>query len=349
MIYINDLVCISPQATFSENFINGEISIQSNLKWYAIEPDYKRLIPTNLLRRMGKAVRMGVGAGISLTHKNAKIDGIILATANGGLADCLKFLNQIVDYKEGTLTPTNFVQSTPNAVAGNLALICNCVGYNITHVHLGSAFENALIDALMLCDEEPESTFLLGTVDEISEYNFNINQLNNQFKVGEVDSLNLLDSDTNGSVNGEGVAWFTVSSKPDNNTVAAILDVTVATNVFDVSGWITEFLAKNNMTQENVDAVIFGENGDMMGDGIYNLVYDNLFKGKLQIAFKHLVGEYPTVSSFATWLGVRVMEGKSLNEIMIRKGKIADIPNTILIYNHYFGAQHNLILMKRIY
>ena len=67
--------------------------------------------------------------------------------------DCIRFLNQIVQYDEGTLTPTNFVQSTPNAIASTIGMNLQCHGYNITHVHRGNAFENALLDALMYLDE----------------------------------------------------------------------------------------------------------------------------------------------------------------------------------------------------
>jgi hypothetical protein len=45
---------------------------------------------------------------------------MIIATANGGMEDCVKFLNQIIEYNEGLLTPANFVQSTSNAAAARL-------------------------------------------------------------------------------------------------------------------------------------------------------------------------------------------------------------------------------------
>ena len=62
------------------------------------------------------------------------------------MEDCIKFLNQIVEYKEGLLTPANFVQSTSNAAAAQIALVTKNHQYNITHVHRGLAFENALMD-----------------------------------------------------------------------------------------------------------------------------------------------------------------------------------------------------------
>jgi hypothetical protein len=94
--------------------------------------------------------------------ENAKgLDGIIIGTANAGMEDCFHFLKQMVDYNEGLLTPGNFVQSTTNALAGQLGMMKHNTGYNITHVHLGLAFENALLDAAMRLEEYPWHNYLL--------------------------------------------------------------------------------------------------------------------------------------------------------------------------------------------
>ena len=115
MLYIHQHTCISPQQAFNDvNIETLKESAENKLK--AIEPVYEG-IPPGILRRMGKAVRMGVGAAVPLLKTNTAIDGIIIGTANGGMEDCIKFLNQIIDYDEGLLTPGNFVQSTPNAIA----------------------------------------------------------------------------------------------------------------------------------------------------------------------------------------------------------------------------------------
>jgi hypothetical protein len=144
MLYIHQHTCISPQQTFSHIDIDTlNECVENKLK--AKEPAYDG-IPPGILRRMGKAVRMGVGAAIPIIKNNPSINGIIIGTANGGMEDCIKFLNQIIDYEEGMLTPGNFVQSTPNAIAAQLGLMSKNKSYNITHVHRGLAFEDALID-----------------------------------------------------------------------------------------------------------------------------------------------------------------------------------------------------------
>ena len=147
MFYIQQANCVSPQQTFQQVDISALRQPQDH-QLLAIEPTYKG-IPPALLRRMSKPVRMGMGAAFPLLKQLPAPDGIIIGTANAGMQDCFHFLKQIVDYNEGLLSPGNFVQSTPNALAAQLGMMSQNKGYNITHVHLGLAFENAMIDAGM--------------------------------------------------------------------------------------------------------------------------------------------------------------------------------------------------------
>ena len=348
MIYITDLVCISPQPTFDKTFFNGIVNVHKGTCYHAVEPVYTNIIPAGLLRRMGKAVRMGVGAGLPLLRNNPGIEGIILGTGNGGLEDCLKFLNQIVDYKEGTLTPTNFVQSTPNAVAGNLALMGQLTGYNATHVHKGLAFENALLDAIMLLEEHELHTLLVGSVEEISDYNHNIDFLNGNFKEGEFTSENLLETHTPGTVNGEGAAWFVVSDLADN-ALAEICDITHTGNLIseDLNNWVSHFLQRNQLETSEVEMLITGMNGDARSDHFYTGLQDSLFKDTPVLTFKNVAGEHPTASAFALWLAVNVLNGSQIPAQIIHAGSFVSKPKNILIYNHHLAEQHALILLKR--
>src|ERR1700712_1162184 len=110
MFWIHETFCISPQESLT---VNGIAVLKESVenKLYAIEPSYEG-VPLNILRRMGKAVRMGVGAAMPLLqHYQGPLSGIIIGTAMGGMDDCMNFLKQIIDYNEGVLSPSNFVQS----------------------------------------------------------------------------------------------------------------------------------------------------------------------------------------------------------------------------------------------
>ncbi len=344
---IKDFLAISPQNTYNNTHYLSDIKTYFGNKLLSIEPDYTGIIKLNLLRRMGKALRMGIGCGVPLLQKYGLVDGIIIGTSEGGLEDCIKFLNQIVDYDEGTLTPTNFVQSTPNALSGYLALINGNNNYNITHVNKGLAFENALIDAKMLFEENKADILLVGGVEEISDYNFNIENSAEQFKKTECYSNELINSKTEGTVCGEGSVMFILNSQKTKGSIC-IEDIHTITypEKKEIKKIIKEFIGKNNLEIDNIDAVITGYNGNIKTDFRYDNIIDELFTKQTILTYKNLVGEYPTSSAFAVMMGHNLMTNNKIpDEISLRNNKKE--LNNILIYNHYKEAQHSLILLSK--
>ncbi|MCF2447531.1 beta-ketoacyl synthase chain length factor [Dyadobacter sp. CY345] len=348
-MFIKDLYCISPQRTFDDTFFENEPKVYYGNRYEALEPAYGKLIPAGLLRRMGKAVRMGVGAGLPLIQRNSDLDGIILGTANGGLEDCLKFLNQIVDYNEGTLTPTNFVQSTPNAVAGNLALMSKNTGYNNTHVHKGLAFEAALLDAILLLEDKKLTSLLVGGIEEISDYNYNIDFLAGSFKTEETDSNLLLHSNTPGTVCGEAAVMFVVEAEKSENSLAEIVDVEQISYADEekLRAKLTYFLNRNNIQPAEIDALILGFSGDIRNDYWYKWLNQEFFPESAVYSYKNLTGDFPTASAFATWLGVQLLNGKQLPDNTLYAEKSGKPAEKILIYNHHKGVQHGFILLSK--
>ena len=61
-MYIKDSYCISPQKTFGQEGLETYTE-HSATRYFALEPNYER-IPRGLLRRMGKSVRLAMGAGL---------------------------------------------------------------------------------------------------------------------------------------------------------------------------------------------------------------------------------------------------------------------------------------------
>ena len=140
----------------------------------------------------------------------------MIATANGGMEDCIKFLNQIVEYKEGLLTPGSFVQSTSNAAAAQIALVTKNHNYNITHVHRGLAFENALLDVVMSLKENHSAGYLLGCTDEISAYNYNIDRLDGWFRHEPVLNTEFFKHLQKERIAGEGAFMVWVNNQPED-------------------------------------------------------------------------------------------------------------------------------------
>ncbi|MCH2023721.1 MAG: beta-ketoacyl synthase chain length factor [Saprospiraceae bacterium] len=347
-MYIKEMSCISPQETYCEEIFVDGVEVLTEKQYWAKEPKYKGMIPLNLLRRMSKSVRMGVGTGMPLIKKYNDIDGIIIGSANGSIKKSISFLNQIVEYDEGTLTPTDFVQSTSNSIAGTLALLGKIRGYNNTHVNNGIAFESAVLDALLLFEEGEAKRLLLGGVEEISQANYNVDVLRGMFKKEDVDSTNLLFSGTQGTVSGEGASMFIVDSEKSVDSFAKIVDVNQV--CFPSKEEVVEraiaFLENNNLSPDDIDGLFLGYNGDNRTDFYYDFLQNQLFQDKALFVFKNLVADFYTVSSFAMWLVASLFNGKNLPKETILRNTNKKI-NRVLIYNHYEGTQHGFILMER--
>src|SRR5579872_2971148 len=97
MLYIHQTACISPLQT-----LTAPLPEPVDGLYKAIEPAYEGL-PANMLRRMSKSVRMGIGTAMSLFRQGARPDGILIGTGNGGMEESVKFLRQIIEYNEGLL------------------------------------------------------------------------------------------------------------------------------------------------------------------------------------------------------------------------------------------------------
>lgn len=348
-MFIIDLLTISPQNTYSANeYLQKHHPFRGN-KLVAAEPDYKGVITPSQLRRMGKSLRMGIGCGIPLLKKYNNVEGIIIGTSEGGLEGCISFLNQIVDYDEGTLTPTNFIQSTPNAVAGQLALITRNTNYNITHVNGGLSFENSLLDAEMLLEERPNAQVLVGNVEEISEYNFNIDTTAGNYKKEVISSDDLIASETPGTVAGEGSAMFILAGAPTKEENAIkILSIETITQptTNEVEALCREVLSKHNLALDDIDGLILGMNGDNRTDHWYENLIESCFQNQIIFTYKNLVGEYPTSSAFALKMAADLLSGMNYSQHVVFRNGEKEL-NKLLIYNHYKGKQHSFILLSK--
>ncbi len=347
MPYFHQSICISPQASYPETDLTRiRPSVNNLLK--VVEPDYPG-IPQGVKRRMGKSVRMAVGAALPLLQKYPQPDGMIIATANGGMEDCVKFLNQIIEYNEGLLTPASFVQSTSNAAAAQIALVTKNHQYNITHVHRGLAFENALMDTVMSLNEYPERSYLLGCTDEISVYNYNIDGLAGSFRKEPVLNSDLFTTSAAGTIPGEGSFMVWMTNQREGATAALDAVRTIHTEdpavVLEV---LKEFLSENFKAGEKPDLLLTGENGDSRMLKYYNTV-ESAIEYDIPVArFKHLCGEYCTASSFACWLSFQILADGRIPPLVIKKNTAVKPVKRILIYNNYRGAQHAFILISGV-
>lgn len=113
-LYLKSVGILSAAGNNSdENFLKNPPVFETDML-LCKEPDYSAYIPAMQLRRMSKAVRMGIGASKIALQKAGieKPDALSAGTALGCLQDTEVFLSKMLEQQEQMLTPTAFIQST---------------------------------------------------------------------------------------------------------------------------------------------------------------------------------------------------------------------------------------------
>ena len=349
-VYIKGIGNISPQNTIDWTAFDQQtyLPIYSN-RLKSIEPDYTLFVDSKQLRRMSRVIKMGVAASFTALRGAGieRPDAVIVGTALGCLEDTATFLTKLVQNDEDMLSPTAFIYSTHNTIAGQIAYLLQCKGYNSTYVHRNISFESGLIDASMLLQEGSVNNVLVGGIDEITDASFAIfNRLGHFKKEEELSGQNLFDSITKGSVAGEGAAFFTLVNTGDKDCFAELLEVETLSfaTADEVISKGKQLLKAHGL--ENIDLLIAGHNGDVKDDAIANDVVAALDLQKKTLKFKHLSGEFGTASAFATWLASVIFKNKSIPKALKNQGLSISAPKHILIYNQYQDQHHSFILLK---
>lgn len=349
-VYINSAACISAQDTLNENFFRNLKPENSVQVLKAIEPVYKEFIPPAMIRRMSKTVKMSSVAS-QYALKEAGIenpDAIITGTGMGCSQDSEKFLKNVLDNHEEFLTPTYFIQSTHNTVAGQIALGLQCHAYNFTYVNTSSSLEFSFLDGKLQINDGEAENVLVGSTDEQTERVMELYQLNKTIKKEENLPVDFLNSKTEGVIWGEGASFFVLGKDKTENSYAQLTDIQI-TNKLDLEEtqqFIEDFLAKNNLTNKDIDAVILGFSGDVKSD-VYYKNATGLFENSALLYYKHLSGEFNTASGFSTFMACHILKNQEIPEVMmINDLKKEEIKN-ILLYNHLGGNDHSLVLLGK--
>lgn len=316
------------------------------------DPEYKRWIDLQQIRRMSRVVKMGVAAAhMSLEEADIKLpDAIITGTAYGCLADTGIFLQKMVTQKEEMLAPTAFIQSTHNTLGGQIALKLSCHGYNNTFVHGNTSFESALLDTQFYLTENPSARVLTGSADEITPISHNILSRLRRYKRKPVTPSQLLDTATIGCMGGEGSAFFVLQGMKDDHSVAELKGSEMIfrkLNPEQSLQAIIDFLKKNELNPTELSLLITGRNGDIRDDYQYEFAENSIFKNLPKAAFKHLCGEYPTASSFAMGIAARAIQTGQLAHEMLYSGLPPKEIKNILIWNAQTNKRHSLILIQK--
>lgn len=349
--YINSVACISAQNSFDAADFLETIATYDSPLLKAIAPDYKAYISRSAIRRMPKAVKMGVVAAKTALQAAdlSQVDAIIVGSGLGCLRNSENFLENILDNDEQYLTPTAFIQSTHNTVAAQIALGMKCKAYNMTYVHGSVSFESSLLDALLLFSEQENHHVLVGGVEELGNHTCKLYQLSEHLKSESANNTQLLESASSGTIFGEGAQFFVLSEQAQTSTYATLQAVEIISQLEEakVSNHLLAFLENNHLNIADIDAVILGNNGDANYDSYYHNLQEGILQQTPQLYYKHLSGDSYTASAFAFWLAAKILKTQTIpNSIKLNNHHRSAYKN-ILLYHQYRGENHSFMLLKK--
>jgi hypothetical protein len=318
-MYITASSTISYQPTFrNKGFSSGlsELKPSSEL----ITPDYSAFIPAMDRRRMSQVLKMSIACSIDCLEQAGinQPDAIIVGTSMGCCVHTKNFLDKIFSANEGPLSPTSFIVSTHNTIAGQISLLLKNHGYNMTHTQNSLSFEQGLIDGI-LCLNEGSNNILVGGADEGEDAIYNMKE--------KLKDENLLLSC--------GSSFFILSNKKANETAIDLVDVASFGLIDDPIGKITGFLNSNNLAAEEIDLILYANNGQKQTEEL-----KTIFGQKKIFDYQKITGTYYTNSAFAMNYGIDILShkdhpvfGEGINRILVCNNLIPENLGLILLEN----------------
>lgn len=310
---------ISHQPTFRNKGFSLELS-ELKLLSELITPDYSAFIPGMDRRRMSQVLKMAIACSIDCLEQAglSQPDAIIVGTSMGCCVHTKNFLDKILSANEGLLSPTSFIVSTHNTIAGQISLLLKNHGYNMTHTQNSLSFEQGLIDG-MLCMNDGCSNVLVGGADEAEDAIYNMRERLNDEKI----RLSC------------GASFFILSNEKGNPASINILDVGSFGLIDDSSSIITGFLDSNNLSTEEIDLVLYS-NSDQKKTDELTIIFGH---GKI-FDYQKIAGTYFTNSAFAMNYGIDILShrkhpvfGERINKVLVCNNVIPENLGLILLDN----------------
>ena len=169
-VYIQAAEQISIQTPLSEEWMEQPIVYHEPFV-KAVNPAFREYIAPNEARRMGNIMKRAIVTSLKVLKETGinHPDAIITGTSIGSLNYTEKFLDDLVENGEESLSPTYFMQTTHNTVSSTISIFTATHSYNTTYSHGGISFELALKDAWMQLNLGQISNALVGGHDEMVE------------------------------------------------------------------------------------------------------------------------------------------------------------------------------------
>src|SRR5690606_4051567 len=233
-------------------------------------------------------------------------------------------------------------QSTHNTVAAQIALRLGCKGYNFTYVHRSISFESALLDAVIQLEENQLESVLVGGVDEISTHTYGLLQLIGEIKQDGVNET-VRESVTPGVNYAEGATFFMLSSQRTESSYACLVDLILQHDIplDGVNQAVENFMKQLGMACDQIDAVVFGVNGDQEFDQYYD-VLGGSFSDKPIVFYKHMTGQYDTGSAVGLAVAAQLIKEQEIPSTLLWNVNSGKSFKYVLVYNQLKGKDHSI-------
>ncbi|WP_394678266.1 beta-ketoacyl synthase chain length factor [uncultured Sphingobacterium sp.] len=295
-----------------------------------------KILSPNSARRMSKAVKMGIICAMEALQQidRSELDGILVGSGKGCLIDSDKFLQSIVVQQEEFLSPTAFIQSTHNTVAGQIALLIKNTGYNMTYSQGRVSFESTVFDAYLQLVLNERKTLLVGAVDELSDISIDISE----------SIANTTDQPiTTGIPRTEGAGFFIFSNQKNQHTLGELVDMVIyhPTEELRPESQLAAFLKKNKLSAEQLDLVIYGSAKPEPPSEMEAEAFNDLAK----INYQSQIGYFDTDVVFAFDFALKQLNNQTFRSMESPIGNKIGAFQHVLICN--FGYQNSLMLLSR--
>jgi len=315
-MFINAASTISYQPTFRNtgfSLVTKNIDSSSEL----VTPDYSEFIPAMDRRRMSHVQKMSIACALDCLQQ-AKIeqaDAIIVGTSMGCCINTKNFLDKILDAKEGPVSPTSFIVSTHNTIAGQIALLMKNHGYNMTYTQNSLSYEQSLVDAILCCAEGLMNV-LVGGTDEEEDSIYNMRARLKDDKILET----------------SGASFFIVSNTKSKTGAVNLIDAGSFGLVKNTYETAVEFLQANNTTAHEIDIVLYALSGKSSLNEL-----KSVFGAEKLFDYQEITGTYYTNSAFAMHYAIDILSNQP-------HPIFAEV-KTVLVYNNLIPENLGLILL----
>jgi 3-oxoacyl-[acyl-carrier-protein] synthase II len=315
-MFIKSASSITAHPTFNnKGFSNNAITLKNDAAIKA--PDYALYIAAMERRRMSEVLKMAIACTKDcLQQANVEQpDAIIVGTSMGCCTHTKTFLDKIVSADGGLLSPSAFILSTHNSIAGQISLMLKNHGYNITYTQNSLSFEHALIDAAMHLHDGAQN-ILVGAADEIE---LELHSFEDRLQAPVAHTT-------------YGSSFFVLCNNIDaKEACVELIDVLSVGLIDDYAQAIHQFLATNNMTNHDIDLVLFSNSHTEILDELEIIFGENKMKD-----YQQYVGSYYTNSAFALHLAMDILQTTTEPKV-----------TTILICNNLIANNLGLQLVKK--